>query len=340
MMRNKVFWLATVVLLLAVPACKQQELVIEVSKVTVSPATLTLTEGGTSQLSVVVEPSNATDKSVSWSSSSPDVVSVDANGKVSALKVGSATVTATAGGKRGTCAVSVEAKSIAVSSITLNKSSLELTEGESETLVATVKPDNATDKTVVWSSSDELIATVDQSGKVTAVKEGPAVITAAAGELTATCGVIVSKKVIPVTSITLNKNRLELTEGESEALVATVHPSDATDKTVSWSTSDASVATVEDGLVLAIAPGVATIQANAGDSSTSCEVSVVTSGTRMVDLGLSVMWADRNVGATRPEEFGDYYAWGETETKESYTWSNYKWRDSSNAHGKLFIMEC
>jgi transglutaminase/protease-like cytokinesis protein 3 len=148
-----------------------------------------------------------------------------------------------------------------------------LTEGESHTLAATVKPDDATDKTVEWSTSDAEVATVE-AGVVTAVKEGTATITAKAGEKTATCTVTVKKKVIAVESVELDKTELELTEGESQTLVATVKPDDATDKTVEWSTSDAEVATVEAGVVTAVKEGTATITAKAGDKTATCAVTV------------------------------------------------------------------
>ena len=163
---------------------------------------------------------------------------------------------------------------IAVTEVTLNKTELTLKEGESETLTATVKPDNATDKTVTWSTSDASIATVDANGKVTAVKEGTATITAKAGDKSATCKVTVSKNVIAVTEVTLNKTELTLKEGESETLTATVKPDNATDKTVTWSTSDASIATVENGKVTAIKEGTATITAKVGDKSATCKVTV------------------------------------------------------------------
>ena len=163
--------------------------------------------------------------------------------------------------------------------MTLNKAELNLKEGESETLTATVNPDDATDKTVTWSTSDESIATVDQNGRVTAVKEGTATITAKSGEKSATCRVTVSKNVVAVTSVTLNKTELTLKEGESETLTATVKPDDATDKTVTWSTSDASIATVDqNGKVTAVKEGTATITAKAGDKSATCTVTVSSDG--------------------------------------------------------------
>ena len=85
--------------------------------------------------------------------------------------------------------VTVSKNVVAVTSVTLNKTDLSLKEGESETLTATVKPDDATDKTLTWSTSDASVATVDQNGKVTAVKEGTATITAKAGSKSATCSV-------------------------------------------------------------------------------------------------------------------------------------------------------
>ncbi len=252
-----------------------EKLVIPVSSISLNKTSLTLTEGESETLTATVNPDNATDKKVSWSSSNTKIATVDSDGKVTAVKAGSATITAKAGDKTATCMVTVEKLVIPVSSVSLNKTSLTLTEGENETLTATVGPDNATDKTVTWSTSDASVATVDQSGRVTAVKAGSATITAKAGDKTATCSVTVEKLVIPVSSISLNKTSLTLTEGENETLTATVGPDNAMDKTVTWSTSDASVATVDQsGRVTAVKAGSATITAKAGDKTATCSVTV------------------------------------------------------------------
>jgi uncharacterized protein YjdB len=118
---------------------------------------------------------------------------VDANGTVTAVAEGSATISAKAGDKTAICTVTVKKNVVAVESITLDKSSLELTEGETATIIATVKPDNATNKTVTWSSSNASVASVDANGTVTAVAEGSATITAKAGDKSATCTVTVKK---------------------------------------------------------------------------------------------------------------------------------------------------
>ena len=162
---------------------------------------------------------------------------------------------------------------IAVTSVTLNKSSLELYIGETATLTATVIPSNAEDKTVIWSTSDAAVATV-ADGVITAVGEGKATITAKAGEVTATCEVTVPHKVVEVASITLDKPSLSLLEGDIETLTATVSPTNADDPSVTWSTSNAAVATVMNGVVTAIAPGEAVITAKAGSKTATCTVTV------------------------------------------------------------------
>ena len=185
--------------------------------------------------------------------------------------MGTATITAKAGDKTATCAVTVVATQ--VTSITLDRTSASLKAGETVTLTATVKPDDATDKTVTWSTSDASVATVS-NGVVTAVKVGTATITARAGDKSATCAITVG---IPVASITLNKASTNLKAGEMVTLTATVKPDDATDKAVTWSTSDASVATVSDGVVTAVRLGAAIITAKAGDKTAICLVYVLSS---------------------------------------------------------------
>ena len=162
---------------------------------------------------------------------------------------------------------------VAVTSVALSSSSLSLVEGESQTLTATVNPADATEKTVTWATSDAQVASVS-GGKVTAVKEGSATITASCGGKSATCAVTVQKKVIPVSTITLNKTEFTLKQNETFQLTATVGPDDATDKTVTWTSGDAAVVTVTNGLVKALKEGTATVTAKAGDKTATCTVKV------------------------------------------------------------------
>ena len=211
--------------------------------------------------------------------------------------------------------------------VTLDKSEISLPEGESVTLTASVAPSYASNKEVTWSSSNTSVATVDASGKVTAVKGGSAIITANAGGKTATCYVTVTAK---VTGVTLNKTEIALMEGESVTLTASVAPSYASNKEVTWSSSNTSVATVDaSGKVTAVKAGSATITVTTCDGGFTATCAVTVKTREAVDLGLSVKWATCNVGAEAPEDYGDYYAWGETETKSNYDWSTYKWCNGS-----------
>jgi uncharacterized protein YjdB len=139
------------------------------------------TIGNTITLTATVLPADATDKSVEWLSDKEDVATVDQNGKVTAVGNGLATITVMTKdqGKTATCVLTVAQY---VTGISLNKSSISLIEGEEETLTATVNPDDAADKTLKWTSSDDAVATVDQTGKVTAVSEGDATIKATAND--------------------------------------------------------------------------------------------------------------------------------------------------------------
>ncbi len=248
--------------------------VIPVTSVTLDKTTLTLEEGQSMSLNATVAPDNASDKSLTWSSSDPAVASVNEAGVVTALKAGTATIKATANdgsGKYGECAVTVNKKVIPVTSVTLDKTTLTLEEGQSGTLTATVAPDNATDKSLTWSSSDPAVASVNEAGVVTALKAGTATIKATANDGSGKygeCAVTVNKKVIPVTSVTLDKTTLTLEEGQSGTLTATVAPDNATDKSLTWSSSNPAVASVnEAGVVTAVKAGTATIKATANDGS-------------------------------------------------------------------------
>ena len=165
---------------------------------------------------------------------------------------------------------------VPVSSVSLDKTSVELKVGETVRLSATVLPADAKDKTVTWTSSSQSVATVSPSGEVKAVAVGSASITASAGGKSASCSVKVSESTVSVTSVTLDKDRLDLTVGGTAKLTATVLPADASDKNVTWESSDTSVATVDnDGNVKALKGGTSTVTAKAGGKSASALVDVM-----------------------------------------------------------------
>lgn len=251
----------------------------DVESVTLNESELTLKVGETDTLQATVLPANA-NQSVTWKSSASSIASVDETGKVTALKEGTAVITVRAqDSKTATCTVTVPSETsgeVPVENVTLNKAELTLEVGASETLEATVTPDNAS-KEVSWESSEPETASVDNNGKVTAIKEGAAVITVTAeGNKTATCKVTVEPKGTgqkPVDSITLNKTVLMLKVDQSETLEATVSPDNAAK--VEWKSEDPTTATVdENGKVTAKKQGVTKVMATAGGKSAVCSVTV------------------------------------------------------------------
>lgn len=295
-------------------AVKVNKKVIPVSSVSLNKTSLSLAKGQSETLTATVNPSDATNKKVTWSSSNTSIATVDQNGKVTAVAGGSATITAKSGDKQATCMVTV---TVPVTSVTLNKSSLALNKGLSETLTATVKPDDATDKKATWSSSNTGVATVDQNGKVTAVAGGSATITAKAGDKQATCVVTVT---VPVSSVTLNKTSLALIKGQSETLTATVKPDDATDKKITWSSSNTGVATVDqNGKVTAVGGGSATITAKSGNKQATCTVTVtvpVSSVTlNKTSLSLTKGQSETLTATVKPDDATDKkVAWSSSNT--------------------------
>ncbi|MDR2423429.1 MAG: Ig-like domain-containing protein [Prevotellaceae bacterium] len=248
---------------------------IRVSGVTLNKSETNITINKTEQLTATIAPTNATNKTRIWSSSNASVASVSNNGLVTAKSVGTATITVTTqdGGYTKTCAVTVVQPATGVS---LNKTATTINVNATEQLTATVAPENATNKAVTWSSSKAAVATVSEAGLVTAVSPGTAKITVTTqdGGRTSSCTVTV---VQPATGVSLNKTTTTLNVNATEQLTATVAPANATNKAVSWSSSNTAVATVSStGLVTAKSAGTATITVTTADGghTATCTVTV------------------------------------------------------------------
>ena len=253
-----------------VPACLAQKIVLD-------KTSMTLKANQNMILVATIQPDYTTLKDVVWSSSDESVATVE-NGVVTAHKVGSATITATTtdgSNLSASCEVTVEPTP--AESIALDKTEVTLKATETTTLTVTILPETTTIKDVVWSSSDESVATVE-NGVVTAHKVGTAIITATTTDgsnLSASCSVEVVAT--PAESIALDKTEVTLKATETTTLTVTILPETTTIKDVVWSSSDESVATVENGVVTAHKVGTATITATTTDGSNlsaSCEVTV------------------------------------------------------------------
>ncbi len=241
-------------------------------------------------LSTTIFPDNATNKTIEWTTSDAAVATVDGNGNVSTHAVGEAIITATAtdgSGVSATCHVTVNP--VLVESMTLSQEIWDCKVGESLTLSATVLPDNATDKSVIWTSNNEDIATVDDNGNVSTHAVGEATITATATDgsgVSAICHVTVSPVLIE--SLTLSPDNWSGTEGETFQITAAVMPDNATNKTIEWTTSDAAVATVDSaGVVSVLKAGSCVITASTVDGSNLTAECIITGAS-----GIDSMFAD------------------------------------------------
>lgn len=238
-----------------------------VKSVTLNKHEITLEEEGAESLVATILPENALNKKLNWSSSDEDVAMVSGLGKVRALSAGTAIITVTSDEDatiKDTCTVRVNAKdrTVHVESVSLNKETLTIEKGDIEVLTATVLPNNATDKSVTWDSDNTSVATV-ANGVVTAVSKGKANITVTStdGAKTATCEVTVTDSYVKVESVTISgpdidEGNISLKLGEriTSKLTATVLPETASNKKITWESSDETKVTVsQTGQVTAIA---------------------------------------------------------------------------------------
>ena len=261
---------------------------VTVATISLNKSSVTLNQGKTVTLTPTVYPTTLEDKSVTWDSSDKTIVTVTRAGQVKGVKGGTATITCTsvATGVSTTCTVTVNA-------VTLDQSEVIVRKKNTVTLTPTLYPTSLEDKSVKWKSSDKTIATVSSAGKVTGVKSGVVTITctSVATGAKATCKVTVA-------TIAINKSSVIVRKKKSVTLTPTVYPTTLEDKSVTWKSSDESIATVSnDGVVTGVKSGFVTItcMSNATGVSTTCEVTV---GTITLNKSSVTLTKDKSVTLT------------------------------------------
>ena len=242
-----------------------------------SASTLTINLGQSSRLVATVLPSDATDKSVSWTSANPDVASVAQDGTVTSKALGETEITATSkdGGFSKSCKVTVIEPLIPATKLTLSPTTLNLNIGEKGSLTLDILPADCNEG-LIWESSDPSVATISD-GDISALSPGTATITVRGQDVSASAEVIVIDP-YAVTGVTLDRTTLSLQMGQTATLTATVAPEDARDKSVTWTSGDTSVATVDqNGKITPVAPGTTqvTVTTNDGSFTASCALTVV-----------------------------------------------------------------
>ena len=337
-----------------------------VESITVTPATVNIKATEEAILTATVTPAG-TGAEIKWVSDNTSIAKVekisDTQAKVTGVGEGTVKVIASVGSVFGYSEVTVEKKGSGGGEISLNKTELQLGFYETFQLVATLRPEDASAQ-ISWTSSNEDVVLVSNgstpagdgsikpAGTVIAKnKEGQSIVTATVGSLSASCTVTVSSgSIVPVQSISLNKTELTLQVGQKFELIATILPENATNKQVSWASSARSyqLSLADNGLscvIGALAECEATITVRSADNPAqlyaTCKVTVTGGssdpGEEVVDLGLpsGLKWRGWNVGASKPEEYGNYYAWAETSPKSNYSSSNYKYPATNIGDGMI-----
>jgi len=282
---------------------------IAVEKIELRRQTLELEVGDTDRFEPIFTPANATNQKVTYKSSNTSVATTDGN-QIKAVGVGTTTITVTTedGNKTATCEVTVKERTkpvVHVTGISLDHTEVTLKVDETQTVIATVTPSDATDKSRTRKSSDDTVATVDEYGVITAHKEGTAVITVTTvdGEFEATCTVTVLPKTIAVESVDLERHTLALKVGQTDRFHAIITPADATNKTVTYESSDPTIVKIigdEGNQIEALKEGTATITVTTADGSktATCVVTVTANTIPVTGVTLDKQTLNLTVGGT------------------------------------------
>ena len=235
----------------------------------------------TINLIVIVKPSDLSDEELLWTSSDPSIATVDANGVVKGIKKGTVTITVKSlNGKKATCIVEVTDKTVKVKKIRLVSNKDSIKTGSTTQIIAYIEPEDATNRNLVWTSSDSSIATVDDNGFVKGLKSGTVTITAKTkdGKVKATKKIIITKaeETKQIESLSFAQEKVSVKKGDSLGLIITVNPSDLASEKLTWISSDPSIVTVDaNGVIKGIKPGMATITVTSSNGKkATCKVTV------------------------------------------------------------------
>ena len=232
---------------------------------------------GTGTVAYSVLPENAYNKNVSFESADAGIAAVNANGVVTGVSAGETTITVTTedGGFTGACTINVYNQ--AVTGVTIEPSEAELPAGYSMKLTATVLPENATNKNVVYSVDDESILSVDQDGNITGLSLGIATVTVTTEDGGFTASAEITVIPVQVTGVSISPKSVSVALGHTIQLTASITPSNAANKNLSWSVSDETIISVDgQGTVTGLSGGTATVTVTTEDGgfSASAEITV------------------------------------------------------------------
>ena len=268
---------------------------IPLKKITFNQENLTIKEKSSEKLNVTFSPSNATNKKVTWKSSNNQIAAVDSAGKITGVKPGTATITAVSkdGGYVAICKVTVEEISKKVTSISLDKKELKIVAGKTATLKATIKPEYAENKNIIWTSSDEKVATVE-NGIITSLTPGTTEIKATSedGGKSYICKVIVNAP--PLEGITFQESEQTVYLNSETELTLVNKPATAILEKAIWKSTNERVATVENGIVKAMSIGETTITVSTSDNKLTASIKISVINKPKEKLNINIEGYDLN----------------------------------------------
>ncbi|MBP5204158.1 Ig domain-containing protein [bacterium] len=245
-------------------SCKCKKTGTQIESIEFAQEKISVKKGSTTNLILVIKPIDLSSSELTWESSNTNVAVVDSKGVLRAVGVGTVTITVTtAEGKTATCIVQVVAESVDAESIELSSDDTTIYVGSSTQIIAKISPENSTNHDLVWSSSDTSIATVDDKGIVTGVKQGTVTITAKTsdGKVVATITITVEEE-----GLVLDADETTIYVDSSAQITAKINQENVTNSDLIWSSSDTSIATVDNnGVVTGVKPGTVTITAKTSD---------------------------------------------------------------------------
>ena len=273
----------------------------EVESLSFAQNDISIKKDDTLRLIVQIKPIGLDSPKLTWSSSDPSVVSVDENGNIKGLKEGTATITVTSSnGKSASIKVSVVTDEVKVEKITLNPSKLTLDVGSSSQVTAIIGPANATNRELVWESSNPNIATVDDNGIVKGISPGTAIITVKTKDGTVESQIVVTIKETEVESLCFAQNDISIKKDDTLKLIVQIKPTGLDSPKLTWSSSDPSVVSVdENGNIKGLKEGTATITVTSPNGKTaSIKVTVVTDEVKVEEITLNPNKLTLDVGSS------------------------------------------
>ena len=281
----------------------------EINSLSFSSKSVSVKVGEKLTLIAIVDPSSLSDFALTWSSSDSSIVSVDENGVITGLKEGTAAVTVTSSnGKSATCVVKVTKNAVDVKNIKLSTNKLTMKVGSVNQLIATIEPSNATNRELVWSSSDSSIATVNNKGVIKGIREGVVTITVKTKNGTVIAKSTITIENVPtptstpmvIESLSFNENNISVKKGDSLNLVVTVKPSELSSSKLTWKSSDSSIVSVdENGVIKGLKEGTTTITVTSSNGkSATCKVTVTAESIDVEKIILNPTEMNLKVGST------------------------------------------